>query len=124
MCFSHIAHGDRTGFYETWFTSDADRLEFLRHALAWPCWGDPEFTFCDVECAIQREIRNRNYLARYELRAAESVRSGEMKTLKRLESKYRTAASHQQNADSDPTVPQATAQEAVKTRMPVQASLF
>ena len=31
MCFSHIAHYDAAGFYETWFTSDADRLRFLRH---------------------------------------------------------------------------------------------
>jgi hypothetical protein len=74
MCFSHIAHYDAAGFYETWFTSDADRLSFLRHTLVWPCWGDPEYTFCDVERAIQQEIRKRNYLARYELRAAEAAK--------------------------------------------------
>jgi hypothetical protein len=95
-----------------------------RHTLAWPCWGDPEYTFCDVERAIQQEIRKRNYLVRYELRAAEAVCSGEMETLKRLEAKYRTVASHQPDADSAPTIPQATAQEAARTRMPVQASLF
>ena len=124
MCFSHIAHTDRTGFYETWFTSDANRLEFLRHTLQWPCWGDPEYTFCDVERAIQQEIRKRNFLARYELRAAEAVRSGEMETLKRLEAKYRTVASHQPDADSAPTIPQAAAQEVARTRIPMQASLF
>ena len=124
MCFSHIAHTDRAGFYETWFTSDANRLEFLRHTLQWPCWGDPEYTFCDVERAIQQEIRKRNYLARYELRAAEAVRSGEMETLKRLEAKYRTVATHQTDADSAPSIPPAAAQEAARTRMPVQASLF
>jgi hypothetical protein len=26
MCFGHIAHVDRPTFYETWFTSDHDRL--------------------------------------------------------------------------------------------------
>ena len=124
MCFSHIAHYDAAGFYATWFTSDADRLRFLRHTLAWPCWGDPEYTFCDVERAIQQEIRNRNYLARYELRAAEANRSDEMETLKRLEAKYRTVASHQLDAVSAPTIPQATAQEVAVARMPVQASLF
>ena len=124
MCFLHIAHYDAAGFYATWFTSDADRLRFLRHTLNCPCWGDPEFTFCDVERAIQQEIRKRNYLARYELRAAEAVRSGEMETLKRLEAKYRTVANHQPDAESAATIPQATAQEAAWTRMPVQASLF
>jgi hypothetical protein len=47
-----------------------------------------------------------------------------METLKRLEAKYRTVASHQPDADSAPTIPQATAQEVAVARMPVQASLF
>ena len=123
-CFGHIANYDRATFYETWFASDCDRLCFLEHTLRWPCWGDPEFTFSDVERAIQQEIRKRNYLARYELRAAEAVRSGEIETLKRLEAKYRTAASYQPVVDSAPTIPQAAAQEVARTRMPVQASLF
>jgi hypothetical protein len=111
-------------FYETWFTSDTDRLEFLRHSLQWPCWGDPEYTFCDVERAIQQEIRKRNYLARYELRTAEAVRSREMEKLKRLEAKYRTVASDKADADSAPSISPSAAQEATRTKMPVQASLF
>jgi hypothetical protein len=127
MCFGNIAHYDLNGFYETWFTSDADRLQFLCHTLDWLCWGDPEFTFCDVERAIQQEIRKRNYLARYELRAAEAVRSREMETLKRLEAKYRTVINRPpvEEPDPDRLVPSAAAQEAAKTtRLPVQASLF
>jgi len=124
MCFSHIAHYDAAGFYATWFISDADRLRFLRHMLAWPCRGDPEFTFCDVERAIQQEIRKRNYLARYELRAAEAVRSREMETLTLLEAKYRTVANHQPAADSVPSIPPSADQEVARTRTPVQASLF
>ena len=124
MCFSHIAHYDAAGFYATWFTTDADRLRFLRHTLAWPCWGDPEFTFCDVERAIQQEIRKRNYLARYELRTAEAALSREMETLKRLEAKYRTVASDKADADSAPSISPPAAQEAARIKMPVQASLF
>jgi len=89
--FGHIAHYNRPTFYSTWFTSDADRLRFLEQALEWPCWGDAEFTFCDVERALQREIRKRNYVARYELKAAEAARSAEMAILERLEAKYRAA---------------------------------
>ena len=75
MCFGHIAHVDRPTFYETWFTSDHDRLRFLEKTLKWPCWGDPEYTFSDVERAIQQEVRKRNYLARYQLRVAEAERA-------------------------------------------------
>ena len=123
-CFGHIANYDRATFYKTWFASERDRVRFLEHILRWPCWGDPEYTFSDVERAIQQEVRKRNYLARYELRAAEAVRSGEMETLKRLEAKYRTVASHQPDADSAPTIPPVSTHEAVRTRVPVQASLF
>ena len=94
------------------------------HSLQWPCWGDPEYTFCDVERAIQQEIRKRNYLARYELRATEAMRSGEMETLKRLEAKYRTVSSHQPDTDSAPSIPSSAVQEAARARMPVQTSLF
>jgi len=124
MCFSHIAHYDAAGFCETWFTSDADRLRFLRHTLGWPCWGDPEYTFCDVERAIQQEIRKRNYLARYELRAAEAVRFSEMETFKRLEAKYRPAANQAPAEDSVRQVPQASTQEVAIKSLPLQASLF
>jgi hypothetical protein len=125
MCFSHIAHYDAAGFYETWFTSDTDRLRFLRHTLASPCWGDPEFTFSDVERAIQQEIRKRNYLARYELRAAEAMHASEMAVLMRLEAKYRTVAPPPADEDSERVAPAHTPPQAEgTTRLPVQASLF
>ena len=123
--FGHIAHYNRPTFYSTWFTSDADRLRFLEQGLEWPCWGDAEFTFCDVERALQREIRKRNYVARYELKAAESLRAAEIAILERLEAKYRPAPTQHARAPVDPAasvtnssliVPEATA--------PVQGSLF
>jgi hypothetical protein len=125
MCFGHIAEYDQANFYQKWFTTDADRLRFLSYALNWPCWGDPEFTFCDVERAIQQEIRKRNYLARYELRAAEVLRSREMETLTRLEAKYRAVAPCPAKEELKRDIPLPAAQEAAQsTRMPVQASLF
>ena len=56
MCFGHIAHYNRTQFYEEWFSSLAAQVRFLKHTLRFPCYGDPEYTFSDVERAIQREI--------------------------------------------------------------------
>jgi hypothetical protein len=96
----------------------------LRYTLAWPCWGDPEYTFCDVERAIQQEIRKHNYLARYELRAAEAVRSSEMETLKRLEAKYRPVANQAPAEDTVRQAPPASTQEVAIKTLPLQASLF
>ena len=89
MTFGHVAHCDIEGFYSTWFTRDRHRLGFIQKLLRWPCHGDPKFTFSDVEQAIQQVVRERNYLARYELRAAEALRAAEMTELRRLEAKYR-----------------------------------
>ncbi len=89
------------GFYQTWFTCDKDRLEFLRWASRHPCYDDPKFTFSDVERAIKQQIRSRNYVALYELKTAEELRSAEMAILVRLESKYRSPVATVTIADSE-----------------------
>jgi len=119
MCFGHIAHYNRTQFYEEWFSSLAAQVRFLKHALRFPCYGDPEYTFSDVERAIQREIVNRNYLARYELRLAEAHQATDLALLRQLESKYRTPVGER---DQEPRI---TAPPVDQTPvMPVQGSLF
>jgi hypothetical protein len=125
-CFGHIAHYNQHQFYETWFTCDKHRLGFLKNTLSWPCWGDPTFTFSDVERAIKQEVRARNYLALYELKAAEELRTAEMAVLTRLEAKYRSPA----NLNGDPSeevgfaTEQAEPQPLVASVTPVQGSLF
>jgi hypothetical protein len=91
-CFGHIAHYNSTGFYEEWFLSQTAQVRFLEHTLRFPCYGDPEFTFSDVESEIQRVVHNRNYLSRYQLLLAEEQRGAELILLERLEGKYRCPA--------------------------------
>jgi len=91
MCFGHIAHYNRAQFYEEWFSSLTAQVRFLKHTLRFPCYGDPEYTFSEVEKAIQREIENSNYLARYELHLAEEQQATDLALLRQLETKYRTA---------------------------------
>lgn len=125
MCFGHIAHCDRSGFYETWFRDDKQRLRFLRHALDSHCWGSPEFTCRDVERAVQREIRNRNYVALYELRAVECLRTAEMAILQRLEAKYRNSPQQtSQDTDDRTTFRPCETHPGKSTTPAVQACLF
>jgi len=119
MCFGHIAHYNRTQFYEEWFSSVAAQVRFLKHTLRFPCYGDPEYTFSDVERAIQREIVNRNYLARYGLRLAEEQQATDLALLRQLESKYRAPV---RERDQEP---QFAALPVDQTPIsPVQGSLF
>jgi hypothetical protein len=119
MCFGHIAHYNRTQFYEEWFSSLAAQVRFLKHTLRFPCYGDPEYTFSDVEKAIQREIVNRNYLARYELRLAEEQQAADLARLRQLESKYRTPV---REPDLEPRITAPPVDQTPVT--PVQGSLF
>jgi hypothetical protein len=119
MCFSHIANYNRTQFYEEWFSSLAAQVRFLKHTLRFPCYGDPAYTFSDVERAIQREISNRNYLARYGLRLAEEQQATDLALLRQLESKYRAPV-----GDRDQE-PQFAVPPADQTPVaPIQGSLF
>jgi hypothetical protein len=52
--FAHIAHTNQDGYYSVFFERDADKVVFLDQTLRWPCFGDPTYTFCDVERAVQQ----------------------------------------------------------------------
>jgi len=64
-------------------------VRFLEHLLSWPCYGDPTFTFSDVERTLQREVRRRDYLLRYRAIADATLRAKEVAMLEKLEAKYR-----------------------------------
>jgi hypothetical protein len=125
MTFGNIAHYNLEGFYNTWFTRDRHRLGFVQKILRWPCHGDPTFTFSDVERAIQRVVTERNYLARFDLGAAEQQRAAEMRELERLEAKYRVR--QQTDAEGVPAPSEhPTAKDAIAPgpENPAQISLF
>jgi len=119
MCFGHIAHYNRAQFYEEWFSSLAAQVRFLRHTLRFPCYGAPEYTFSDVERAIQREIVNRNYLSRYELRLAEEQQASDLALLRQLERKCRTPVGER---DQEQRITAPPVDQTLVT--PVQGSLF
>jgi hypothetical protein len=56
--FGHIAHYDRAGFWGEFFTTNADKVRFVEQTLQWPCYGDPAWTYSDVERAIQAWLRD------------------------------------------------------------------
>lgn len=125
MTFGNIAHYNLEGFYDTWFTRDRHRHGFVQKLLRWPCHGDPKFTFSDVEFAVQRVMRARNYLGRFELGAAEELRNAEMKDLERLEAKYRKLQPMTTSVEMPVEVSaQASEPAEVSTNTAVQINLF
>ena len=49
MTFGHIAHYDQNGFYEHFFCDEQGKREFIRQCAAYPCYGDPHWTYSDAE---------------------------------------------------------------------------
>ena len=107
--FGHIAHTHQDGYYSVFFERDADKAAFLGEMLRWPCHGDPTYTFCDVERAIQRRLRATNVMAVFRLRAADATRKRELDILARCRAKYGA------NRESPSSSPQTS---------PPQADLF
>jgi hypothetical protein len=88
--FANIAHYNRAGFWETFFTTTADKLRFLEQTLSHPCYGDPAWTYSDVERALQAWLRADGTLERYRQRLAEETEAAERTELARLQAKYAT----------------------------------
>ena len=57
MTFGMIAHNNKYGFYDTYFTSQEKLAEFLTECLRYGCYGQPNFTYCDVEIALKPYIK-------------------------------------------------------------------
>jgi hypothetical protein len=85
--FGHIAHYDRDGYYSTFFERDADKVVFLDQTLRWRCYGDPTYTYCDVERAVQRRLRAANVIEVFRMRKADATRKRELDALARLQAK-------------------------------------
>ena len=86
--FGHIAHHNLDGFYTVFFERDADKVVFLEQTLSWPHFGDPTFTFSDVERAVKRRLRAAKVIDIFRLREADATRRRELATLARLQEKY------------------------------------
>jgi hypothetical protein len=86
--FGHIAHYNRAGFWAEFFTTTADKVRFLEQTLAHPCYGDPAWTYSDVEKALQGWLRTCGLLDRYRQTLAEETEATEQSELARPQKKY------------------------------------
>ena len=112
-----VAYG-RTAEIVRDYVSKGTQL-FIQGKIQTRSWDDKEYTFSDVERAIQREIVNRNYPARYELRQAEEKQATDLARLRQLESKYRTPVGER---DQELQIPVPPVDQTPVT--PIQGSLF
>jgi len=87
--FGHISHYDSAGFYAHFFESTADKIAFLRETLAHPCYGDPRYTYSDVERAVITRLKRAGILALYEAELRAAAMAAERALLASLEAKHK-----------------------------------
>lgn len=56
--FGHIAHYDMYGFWAVWFDKERDAHRWVDNIATRACYGDPEFTWSDVEVAIKNWLND------------------------------------------------------------------
>lgn len=54
--FGHIAHHNRVGFYSIFFESTRAKTDFISMCLSNGGYGDPRYTYSDVEKALKKWI--------------------------------------------------------------------
>lgn len=86
--FAHRAHFNRRGFYETWFADLPRRRDFLINALRHPCYGDPKFTYSDVERVLKAWIAESGLIEKYVAAITAATELRERADLARLKAKY------------------------------------
>ena len=65
MTFGHIAHYNQHGFYAEFFNDIKGKIAFLQQTLEAHGFGDPAYTYSDVEKALAAWVRERDLLAKY-----------------------------------------------------------
>ena len=90
--FGHIAHYDSARFYQHFFLTAKDKLEFLEQCVTWPCYGDPTFTYSDAERAIGARLRKSQVLAILSSQIAVERRRRELALLSELKARYEPIA--------------------------------
>jgi len=90
--FGHIAHYDSAGFYQRFFLTAEDKLAFLEQCVTWPCYGDPTFTYSDVERAIGARVRKSQVVACFSSQIAVEGRRRELALLAELKARYEPIA--------------------------------
>ena len=106
MTFSNIAHHNSHGFWATFFESTTDHIQFLRNIARHPCWGNPEYTYSDVEKAVRARVIKSGIIPWKERILAEERKSMDLRELARLKLLYEQSPAR--TADPLPAAPPQT----------------
>jgi hypothetical protein len=97
--FGHIANYNSTGFYGRFFLTPEGKFEFLEQCVTWPCYGDPTFTYSDVERAVGARLRKSQIITILSSQLAVERRRRELALLSELKARYEPIAEARGSAE-------------------------
>jgi len=121
-CFGHIAHYDRRGFIAEFFESIAGKIDFLEQTIRHPCYGDPNFTYSDVEKAMIRRLRACGILDFYRAVQAVETEAHERRLLAALRAKYEAPPSAPDHGVPHTTPPPPAIPRGLLTHLPASSA--
>lgn len=87
-CRGHIAHTNQRGFWDEWFGETKDQCRFIEHWIDTIIYGDPAFTFSDVEEFLRMWLIESMILQTLRQRIDDEKEEQERAQLSRLQAKY------------------------------------
>ena len=89
--FGHIAHYNQGGFFDAQCSTARAQHSFLRQCASYPCYGQPEHTYCDVEKVLAKWIRDSGRIETTATAIRLGQEAAERNELSRLKAKYEVA---------------------------------
>lgn len=91
--FRHIAHYDKFGFFEEWFSTQRDQLDWFNNVLTqsdhWDDFRHGDFhAWRDVEAALAEVVKDRGYVEQWTEKVRTALEQSERAELDRLSRKY------------------------------------
>ncbi len=86
--FGHIAHYNRVGFWDEFFQTRATKIDFLDQTIRHPCYGDPAWTYSDVEQVIRARLKQAGVIDWHRRLLAQESEARERAEYERLARKF------------------------------------
>jgi len=86
--FGHIAHYNRVGFWDEFFQTRATKIDFLDQTIRHPCYGDPAWTYSDVEQVIRARLKQTDVIDWHRRLLAQENEARERAEYQRLARKF------------------------------------
>ena len=90
--FGFIANYGQHGFWQEYFADLPSKLRFLRDLTQHPCYGDPAYTFSDLERVVIGRLRAAKLVERLREAVARDTEAIERALLRKLLAKYEADA--------------------------------